>query len=87
MQAQRRICAPETQTTGGVADTGPGIDGFNFTAAADNGNLSKHSGRVFVTRHGQRATLQTPDFDPPLTADGRKQAELVAGELKKRNFS
>ena len=50
------------------------LTGFNLTAAADNGNLSKHSGRVFVTRHGQRATIQTPDFDPPLTADGSKQA-------------
>jgi len=55
---------------------------------SDNSNaaLSKHQGRLFVTRHGQRAKVQPPDYDPPLTPDGRKQAELVAGELAKRNF-
>ena len=63
------------------------LTGFDLAAAAENGDWSSRSGRVFVVRHGQRAKIKAPDFDPPLTADGRKQAELVAGELKKRNFS
>ena len=63
------------------------LTGFNLPAAAGNGDLSQHSGRVFITRHGQRAAIKAPDFDPPLTADGRSQAELVAGELAKRKFS
>jgi len=43
-------------------------------------------GRVWLIRHGQRAVVQAPDFDPPLTADGRRQARLAAEYLKKMNF-
>ena len=57
-----------------------------LAAALPDNSLGKHSGRVFFTRHGQRAAIQAPNFDPPLTSLGRKQAELLAFELKKRNF-
>ena len=53
---------------------------------AGDSSLSKHSGRIFITRHGQRAKIAPPDYDPPLTADGRKQAHLVAEELIRRGF-
>ena len=43
-------------------------------------------GRVWLIRHGQRGSVQAPDFDPPLTADGRRQARLAAEYLKKMNF-
>ena len=58
----------------------------SFLTAGENGTLSKHAGRVFITRHGQRDKGKAPDYDPPLTEDGRKQAHLVAGELAKRKF-
>ncbi|MBO5722022.1 MAG: FAD-dependent oxidoreductase, partial [Lentisphaeria bacterium] len=62
------------------------LTGFNLYAAAGNDSLSKHSGRIFFTRHAQRAAVQAPSFDPPLTPLGREQAKLLAAELKKRNF-
>ncbi len=47
----------------------------------------KAEGRILIVRHGQRApiTVRT-DGDPPLTADGRKQAELAGQYLRKLNF-
>ena len=58
----------------------------NLNAQTPDTVLSKHSGRMFFTRHAQRATVQAPSYDPPLTPLGRKQTELLAAELKKRNF-
>ena len=43
-------------------------------------------GKVWLIRHGQRCPVLAPDFDPPLTAAGRKQALLAAGYLKKMKF-
>ena len=47
----------------------------------------KAEGRIFIVRHGQRAPIKDrADFDPPLTSDGRKQAELAGQYLRKLNF-
>ncbi|MBQ7206679.1 MAG: histidine phosphatase family protein [Lentisphaeria bacterium] len=43
-------------------------------------------GKVWLIRHGQRCPVLAPDFDPPLTAEGRKQAQFAAGYLKKMGF-
>lgn len=42
--------------------------------------------KIWVIRHGQRAKVTAPDFDPALTAEGRRQAELAGEYLKKLNF-
>jgi len=47
---------------------------------------SIHSGRVFIVRHGQRDKILPPDYDPLLTAAGRRQAILAGKELKRRGF-
>ena len=47
----------------------------------------KAEGRILIIRHGQRAPIAgREDGDPPLTADGRKQAELAGQYLRKLNF-
>ena len=47
----------------------------------------KAEGRIFIVRHGQRASIKDrADFDPPLTSGGQKQAELAGLYLRKLNF-
>jgi broad specificity phosphatase PhoE len=43
--------------------------------------------KIWVIRHGQRAKVSAPTFDPPLTKLGIIQAEKAAHFLKKNNFN
>ena len=43
--------------------------------------------KIWVIRHGQRAKITAPAYDPPLTKLGVKQAEKAALFLKKHNFN
>ena len=43
--------------------------------------------KIWVIRHGQRAKVTAPNYDPPLTKLGVQQAKKAAIFLKKNNFN